>query len=145
MSQQESFEKEFSALRALGPSHFVLRGSTLIVELIDDEELKTKGGIIIAAPADHVKGGSVSQGKLQVARVLMVGEGYWDEDEKAFTPLDVSTGAIVILPQFATQFLSMFPGIGRPTGNKLAMIKADQILGMYPSPEAYAVAKAKLT
>lgn len=141
---QESFEKEFSTLRELGSSTFVLRGSTMIVEILEEEELKTKGGIIIAAPEGHIKGNSVAQNKLQVARVLMLGEGYWDEKEEEFVPLDVSVGAIVILPQFATQFISMFPGIQRPTGNKLAMVKYDQILGLYKSPEAYELAKLKL-
>lgn len=128
----------------MGNETFVLRGSTLIVEIVEPEELKTKGGIIIATSDNQIKGGSVAQGRLEIGRVLMVGEGYWDEEKKAFIPLDVSIGAIVILPQYSLQIISTFPGINRPTKNKIAMIKADQVLGLYRSPEAFEYAKQEL-
>jgi co-chaperonin GroES (HSP10) len=140
---QTDFTKEFTRLKALGPETFVLRGSTIIVELVPDEELKTKGGIIIATPSDHVRK-SVTEHKLQVGRVLMTGQGYWDEEKEAYVPLDVEPGAIVILPQYSTQLISTFPGIARPTGNKLALVKESELLAYYPNETAYNTAKAEL-
>lgn len=154
---QDSFKKEFEDLRALGPEVFVLRGSTIIVEILEREEIKSAGGIIIATDDKHTKGQSVNAHKVDVARVLMCGEGYWNEEEKIgetidgefvrpahFQELEVAPGAIILLPQYSAQLLSHFPGIQRPTLNKLAMVKFDQVLAYYPSEEAYASAKAKL-
>lgn len=143
METKEGFEKEFSTLRKLGEEVFVLRGSTILVELLPDEELKTKGGLIIATNSDQPKGNSVEQHKLQVGKVLMVGQGYW-EDDGGYQPVEVQPGAIVILPQYSAQYISMFPGIQRPTANKIAMIKMDVVLGYYPNAKAYEKAKAKL-
>ncbi len=157
----ESFEKELAALRAMGPEVFVLRGSTLIVEIQEPEEIKTKGGLIVAQHADHQKGQSVQAHRVDIGKVLMCGQGYWDQDivipgeiinettvtcstRGGFTPLECQPGAIVILPQFSTQAMSHFPGIQRPTGNKLVMVKMDQILAYYPTSEAYENAKKKL-
>lgn len=143
MSNQEGFGKEFTILRELGEEVFVLRGSTIIVEILDDEELKTKGGLIIATDSKQTRGDSVSAHRLQVGRVLMTGPGY-DGDDGEVIPLEVKPGAMVVLPQLSTTHLSMFPGIQRPTGNKLALVKEDNILCYYPTAEAYDLAKKKL-
>lgn len=141
---QESFEKEFSALRAMGSESFVLRGSSIIVEILPDEEIKTASGLIIASDLKHVKGDSAQAHKLQVARVLMTGPGYWDADTESYEAIDVKPGAIVILPQYGTSYISVFPGIQRPTSNKLGFIKMDQVMAYYPSEEVFEQVKAKL-
>ncbi len=156
----ETFENEIAALREMGPGTFVLRGSTLLVEIQEPEEIKTKGGLVLASSGDQRKGGTTEAHRIEVGKVLMAGQGYWNEEmnndivnSKAQTitlirggyePLECQAGAIVLLPQFSTQLLSHFPGIQRPTGNKLALVKMDQILAYYPSQEAYEAAKAKL-
>jgi hypothetical protein len=156
---ENSFEKEFTALRALGSDTFVLRGSSIIVELQEPEEIKTAGGIIVAAPSSHTRK-SINEHRVIVGKVLMTGPGYWvdgvAEDTVApdlevpsslfghYEPLEVSVGAIVLMPQHSYTVISHFPGISRPTGEKLAMVKMDSIVAYYPSAEAYEAAKAKL-
>lgn len=139
-----SFEKDFNTLRELGKDVFVLRGSTLIVEIQPEQELKTAGGLYMAPVSDHVRGQSINAHKLEIGKVLMAGEGYWNEETKATEPLEAQPGAIVILPQYSTSTLSMFPGIPRPTGNKLAMVKMGDVLAYYPSKEAFEKAQASL-
>ncbi len=153
----DTFEKELSALREMGPDTFVLRGSTLIVEIQDPEEIKTKSGIVLGFSADHKKGNSVEAHRVEIGKVLFSGQGYWVEEKKLgeandgefvtpahYEELECQPGAIVVLPQYAMQPMSHFPGIYRPTGNKLAMIKMDQVLAYYPTQEAYETAKEKL-
>ncbi len=150
---QESFESEFKKLREM-PEAFVLRGSTIIVEVLPPEEIKTNSGLIVASAHGHAKGNSVDAHRIEIGKVLMTGPGYWvegtDEDlvERDITgryePLEVQPGAIVLLAKYSTDYLSHFPGISRPTGNKLAMIKMDSILAYYPSQEAYEAAKLAL-
>lgn len=151
-----SFETELAALRALGPEVFVLRGSTLLVEIQEPEEIKTKSGLVIASGDGHTKGHSAAAHRVEVGKVLMSGQGYWvsPEDSNRSHPtlgtygyheaLEAQPGAIVILPQYSTQLMSHFPGIQRPTGNKLAMVKMDQVLAYYPTQDAYETAKRKL-
>lgn len=156
---EKSFATEFNKLKELGESTFVLRGSTLIVEILPAEEIKTAGGLIMAAPSDHVRGNSIAAHKVDVARVLMCGQGYDEEADFLTTDsrggidtipvpvkieLEVKPGAIILLPQYAAQLLSHFPGISRPTSNRLAMVKMDQVMAYYPSEEAYNVAKTQL-
>jgi co-chaperonin GroES (HSP10) len=133
------FETFFNELESLGKSTFVLRGSTLVVEILNEEELKSKGGIIMSAPSNHARG-SAEEHRLHVAKVLMTGEGYVDEEGNA-VPTDVKKGAMVILPKYAPQFVSIFPGISEPTNNRIALVKEDQILAYYPTQEAYEAAK----
>ena len=158
MENAESFEKELTTLRELGSETFVLRGSTIIVEILPAEEIKTKSGIIMATSQDHTRGNSMQAHRVEVGRVLMCGEGYYNEnlnheyDQEnevagpvgGYEPLEVKPGAVVLLPQYSIQLMSHFPGIQRPTGNKLAMIKMDQVLAYYPTQEAYQLAKTKL-
>src|ERR1044072_9971534 len=114
---QDTFRKEFELLRELGEQTFVLRGSTIIVEILPTPEIKTKGGLIIETPSDHIKGGSAAAHKVEVARVLMCGQGYYkesggqyDEEGKHFSEefeeLEVKPGAVILLPKYSAQFLS---------------------------------------
>lgn len=143
LNHQQEFEKAFEALRAMGEQTFVLRGSTMIVWELPEEELKTSGGLIIATDSRQVMGNSVEQGRLKVAKVLMTGPGYY-QDDGTYLPLDIKPGAVVILPQYSTSPISVFPGIVRPTSNKLTMVKEDSVLAYYPSQEAYESAKREL-
>lgn len=152
--KQESFEKSLAALREMGPETFVLRGSTLIVEIQEPEEIKTAGGIVIVDDINQRSGKTVSAHRVEIGKVLMAGQGYWvdvpddnleaDRSSGRYEPLEVQPGAVVVLPQYSIQPMSHFPGITRPTGNKLAMVKMDQILAYYPTQEAYNRAKEKL-
>ncbi len=140
---KDSFEKEFSTLRELGQETFVLRGATMIVEIQDEAEIKTASGLVVSTPGNHVRK-SLTENKLDIGKVLMVGPGYWDEETKSFLELDIKVGAILILPQYLVQVISTFPGISRPTSNKLGLVKDDNILAYYPTTEAFELAKTKL-
>lgn len=137
------FRKFFDALRAQGKDTFILRGSTLIVEVMDEEELVSNGGIILASDSNQARGG-MDEHRLNVARVLMVGDGYVDTDEngkEVSIPCDVEVGAYILLPKYSTQYISIFPGLNIPTKNKIGMVKEGEILAYYPTGEAYEAAK----
>lgn len=145
-----SFDKEFGILQEMGQETFVLRGSNIIVEVLDREEIKTAGGLIMASDPKQMKGNTINAHEVIVAKVLMCGQGYWNENEHPnpdngfYEPLEVKPGAIVFLPPHSYQLLSHFPGIQRPTANKLAMVKMDALTAYYPSQQAYELAKSKL-
>lgn len=130
-------DKFFESLRER-KDLFTLRGSTMLVRIVD-EELKSEGGIILQADPNQLKGG-VDANRLNVGKVLMTGPGYEDE-EGNIEPLEVGPGAMVLLPKYGLSMISIFPGYNKPTGEKLAMVKFDQVLAYYPSEEAYEQAK----
>lgn len=126
--------KDFFDKLAERPELFDLKGSTMIVELVE-EELKSEGGIILAADPNQARGG-VDENKLNIGRVLLTGPGY-DTEDGEIEPLPIDRDALVILPKFGVSFISLFPGLKAPTGNKLAMCKFDQVLAIIPSEKAY--------
>ena len=136
------FKKEFDVLREKADL-FKLRGSTLVVELLPEPEIKTKGGLIISAPSDQVRG-NTNDNKLQAGVVLMAGEGYYDADSNTYTPTDIQPGAVIILPQYSAQTISKFPGISRPTQSKIVLVKEDSVLAYYTSREAFEQAEQLL-
>lgn len=129
------FQKFFNQL---ADSNFVLKGSTLVIEVIE-EEVTTSSGIVIAESMDH-KRNSMSENRINVGRVLMVGEGYMDDDGNP-VPCDVQVGAYILLPKYSTQYVSVFPGLNAPTQNKIGLVKEGEILAYYPTEEDYNKAK----
>lgn len=115
-------------------------GSTLIVEILQKEELKSRGGIILDAPKNHVRGG-VEENRLDVGVVIFAGEGYFNEETKELEPTDVKVGAVVVLPKFSMSIVSVFPGITAPTQDRLGMVKENQILAYYENESDYLKAR----
>lgn len=134
MSIELRFAPTLAKLTAESPC-LKIRGSTLLVEILPDQEIKTSGGLVMATDARHVRG-SLEEHKLRVGYVIAVGEGYTMEDGVTL-PLDVQPGSIVFLPKYAVSPISVFPGLNKLTEERVAMIKEDQVLAFYPSVELY--------
>lgn len=117
-----------------------IRGSTLLIEVLPDEEVKAAGGIVLQSSSKHVRGG-VDEFRLKLGYVIAAGEGYIDEAGKV-TPLDVKPGSIVFLPKYSLSAISVFPGMNRLTEERIAMIKEDQVLAFYPSLADYEAARS---
>lgn len=137
------FEKEFNKLSKMGEKTFVLKGSNMVIEILPREELKSRGGIVLATPGDHVSGRSMEANRVEVCKVLMTGQGYWTEDGK-YDALDIKPGAIVVAPVDSIRLISNFPGITRVSEAKLGLLKEAEVTCYYTSQEAYETAKAEL-
>jgi hypothetical protein len=148
-------------LKELGEKTFVLRGSNMIVEILPKEEIRTEGGLILQASIGQTKGDSAAAHEVITAKVLMCGQGYWNESAGMvevepgsgiyqdthtgkYEALEVQPGAIIFLEPNVYRTMSHFPGIAKPTQNKLAMIKMDAIQAYFPTEQAYNEFKAKV-
>lgn len=129
------FEQSFEALK----DTLVVRGSTIVAELLPPPEIKTAGGLILSTPEDHIRG-SMKDNLLHAAKVLATGPGYWNEGRGEYEALEVQAGSIIVLPQYSAQTISFFPGITRPTQNKLVLVKMDSILCYYKTEADYQAA-----
>ncbi len=126
-------QKRFNALHEKAPGTLILRGSNILVEAIE-YEVKSKGGLIIANDSDY-RHGTTEANKLQLGRVLMVGQGYYNEDGSE-SPCEIPRGAIVILPKTDTHIISTFAGLP-VSGMKLHMVAERQILMYFKTEEEY--------
>lgn len=140
---ESKFSNKFAKLAAEGSDLFELRGSSIIVELLPEPEMKTAGGIIIAQDKNQLHG-SVLQHKATVGLVLAVGAGFYDPETGKDIPLEVEVGDVLLLPTFSITLLSNFPGLEGITGNSLGLVKDESILFRYKGQEAFEVASRLL-
>jgi co-chaperonin GroES (HSP10) len=140
---ESKFRAQFAKLAEEGTELFELRGSNILVEILPEQEVKTKGGLILAANSQQIHG-SLMQHKALVGLVLMTGAGFYDDETGEDVPLDVKPGDVVLLPQFAITPLSNFPGLTGVTGNSLAIIKDESIIFRYKGQAAFEAASRLL-
>ncbi len=140
--ESKYFDKFTTLFKELGGS-VVLRGNALLIEAIEeDEEIVTKGGIIIAQDPNQVKGG-LGNDRPMVGLVLAVGEGYYDAETGKTTPLDIPVGAVVMHPPYSLTSMSTFPGMAGLTKN-LGIIGENEVHFFYKDREAYKKARGLL-
>lgn len=110
--------------KKLEGSKYKLAGGRLLVEILQKKEMKTTGGLIMAAPLQH-KGTADTQ-RAVVGVVLLTGEGYVDDDG-IDVPMETKVGSIVVLNEFGLKYYSQFPGISAYTENKIALTAESEI------------------
>lgn len=117
------------------PHKLPLRGNRVLVEPLPKEEIKTASGIIVAAPkTDHRS--TLEQNRAELAVVLAVGSGYYDE-EGSDVPVDLAPGNVVLINGFGLRAYSDFPGIADYVQDAIAMIRDNDVHAAWESLEAY--------
>ena len=121
---------------------YKLRGNRLLVEPLPKEELKSAGGLLLAAPlSDHKS--TLDQNRACLATVLAVGEGYLNEDGSD-EPMDVEVGNVILLSVFGLRMFSNFPGVRGYSADGIALIRDTDISQVWKSLDDYEVYKALL-
>jgi co-chaperonin GroES (HSP10) len=116
--------KYLEQFKKLEGSKYKLAGGRMLVEVLPKKEMKTTGGLIMAAPLNH-KGTADTQ-RAVVGVVLMTGEGYVDDDG-VDVPMETKVGSVVVLNEFGLKYYSEFPGIATYTESKLALTAESEI------------------
>lgn len=104
-----------------------LRGDRVVVEIMPESEIKSEGGIIIAASERQLT--SAKEAQCRFGIVLAVGEGYIDESGNKAT-CRVKPGNVVLLPELGIQSKSTWPGIKGIITDYLGLV-SDSALGVY--------------
>lgn len=110
--------------KKLEGTKYKLAGGRMLVEILPKKEMKTTGGLIMAAPVQH-KGTADTQ-RAVVGVVVMVGEGYVNDDQQD-VPMETKLGNVVVLNEFGLKYYSEFPGVSSYTENKLALTAESEI------------------
>ena len=126
----------FKQLALEGSDSFQLIGDCLIVEeLVEANEVKTAGGIIVQG-TDGMRDG-FEQNKPTFVRVLAVGEGYYDEEGKT-VPIDANPGDIVLVGALSVKWLSTFgPIISIGKGERLGITRESEIQLRFKGQNGY--------
>lgn len=119
---------------------FRLNGGRVIVEILDEGEIKTKGGLFVPE-SSHARS-DVVMNKAVVAQVVLIGEGYFDPDTGKESPIDLEPGEVVVVNEMGLRFYSKFPGLDHYAQNSLAMMTEDDVQMRFPSLAAYTEFKA---
>lgn len=121
----------------------VLRGNALLIEIIEEEEVVTAGGIVISPDAAQVRGG-INNNLAKIGLVLAAGEGYYNKETGEMIPLDIPVGAIVMHPPYSITEYSTFPGLAGITGGKLGIIGDNEVNLFFDNMETYEKARGLL-
>jgi len=124
--QQSRYLRAFQNLKETGNDTFQLIGDCLLVERIAEAEVKTKSGLVIATPSDHIRN-SYNENKPLFARVILVGEGFYDSETGQDTPLDVGVGDIILVGQLSVQWFSTFGELDGYEHNTIGITRESEI------------------
>lgn len=114
---------------------YKLVGNILIVQVINEDEIKTKSGLVIAQSIKN-QVTSVGANKPTFARVLMTGEGYYDDDGTE-TALETKVGDIVLVPSVDIKFLSVFGKLMSSSDNQLGMVRDSEVQMRFKGQEGF--------
>lgn len=103
---------------------FELIGDCILVEEIEDDEFRTQGGLIIASGTKQING--VEADKPTFARVLWVGEGYYDDDSGKSIPLNVEPGDVILVGRHSIKRFSVFGSI-LYSGTRIGLTRESEI------------------
>lgn len=136
---KSKYLKQFEA----AAGHIRLRGNRILVEPLPKEEIRTAGGLIMAAPeTDHRS--TLEQNRASLAVVLAVGEGYYNEDTGADVPMDIKVGNIVLINAYGMRPYSSFPSLRDYKQDGIAMIRDSDVNAVWENDEAFKLYAEKL-
>lgn len=127
----------FKAMDEQCKDSFTLYGDAILVEEIPDEELKSKGGIIIATSSNHRLTDGVEANKPTFVRVLQVGAGF-EKDEGELVPVDANPGDIILVGKLSVMWFSAFGNILTHNGSgRLGLTIESEIKMRFKGHEGY--------
>jgi co-chaperonin GroES (HSP10) len=116
---------------------FELTGDCCLVEVIKDDELKTKGGILLAPSTSARQVTGLSADKPTFVRILLVGKGYYDDETLEDRPLDVNPGDICLVGATSIKHFSVFGKLISYGETSLGLISAESVQLRFKGQEGY--------
>lgn len=96
-------QEAFAKINKDRKNMFTLTGDCLLVQVLNTT-ITTKSGLHIPAVHNQITG--VAADKPTLVRVLLVGEGYYDDDTNADVPVDCNLGDILMVGQHSVKYIS---------------------------------------
>ncbi len=118
---------------------FRLLSDCLLVEILKDEEFKTKSGLILASGTKAQING-IDANKPTWIRILMVGEGFYDNAEDGslkLIPLETKPGDLALVGKNAIEPLSVFGRIAIYGETQLGFVRDSEIRMRFDGQEGF--------
>jgi len=131
---KSKYLERFSKLEKSGNSPD-LYGGRLVVEVLPEEELKSEAGLIIQTVDTHKS--DLQENRPTLVIVLMVGNGYVDEDSEKVVSLPYKLGEILMVSAFGLKYLSQFPGLIDITKNRIALTRDSEVHMSWSTLQAF--------
>jgi len=128
----------FKKTKADAVDSYQLHGDHLLVEKLDQREMLPKSAIEIVDGGRQIN--TMSASKPVFARVLLVGEGYYDEDEdgkETITPCDVEEGDIILVGQNSIGQFSSFGKLNTYGKLEIGITRATEIMLKWRGSEGF--------
>lgn len=135
----DKYLKAFQAAIEAEPETMTVIGDCILVELIPDEEHKTKSGLVLAPGAQNQING-LSADKPSFVRVLVTGQGYYDDSDDKIeksVPLDSKPGDIVLVGRTSIKPFSVFGRLLNYGEKTLGLIRESDIQIRFRGQEGY--------
>ena len=113
-----------------------LIADTLLVQVLQPRETKTKSGLIMATGGSRQVDG-MEANRPHWVKVLMCGPGYYNPETDEDTPLYVKPGNIVLVGRLATSHLSTFGPIVCSPENQLALCREAEVRMKYETEDDF--------
>lgn len=116
-------------------SLFVLHDNRLLVEILPKEELRSKGGLILAAPKNDHRS-ATEENQHQLAVVLYVGSGVEDDKGNIVRP-NYRPGNLILVSPFSLRPYTSFPMLSEYTANEIALTRDVDVHCSFKDEEDY--------
>jgi co-chaperonin GroES (HSP10) len=133
--QESRYLKAFETLSKEGAGLYELVGDLMLVEVIKDEEFRTKSGLVITSSIG-TQVNDLRADKPSFARVLEVGRGT-PNDDGVIEQYDVSPGDIVLVPLTSIRKFSVFGSLLTYGETQIGLCKADDIQLRFKGQNAF--------
>lgn len=139
---KSKYLEAFKAVAEVAREAYHLIGDNLLVEEIPEEELKTKSGLVLAT-GDRKMIDGVEANRPVFVRVLAVGEGYYQDEDKSSSspqvvPLDVNVGDIILVGKLSVAWFSAFGNLVTSKGCRIGRCRESDIAQRFKGEEGYA-------
>jgi co-chaperonin GroES (HSP10) len=104
--EKSKYLDRFQLMAKEAKEAFQLIGDYILVEKIPVKEKKTAGGIILSLEDNGRQKNSLAQDLPTLVRVILVGEGYYDDETKSPIELNVKPGDIGLVGALSTKWFS---------------------------------------
>lgn len=128
MEITSKYLERFKALNSKNKP-YTLKNNLLMVERLQDPEVKTKSGIIVnPVGSGKTTIHNVLSEKPHFCIVLDVGEGYTDAEGQLIpNSMSVKVGDIVLLPSISIKYFSLFGTMKNYSADEIGLVKETEI------------------
>lgn len=143
LNSNPSLLPRFAQLSEKARDAFELIGDCILVERIKEPEKKTASGIIYGLETKNQLG-TFAQDRPHWVRVLVVGEGWYDEETGESVPLNVQPGDVVLVSQVSVKYFSTFGDMDGAPADTIGLTRESEIQLRFKGEEGFAKAFAAL-